>query len=157
MIRNLLNSLKLLTFSICFINTTLAIEPPKKLLIKDLFVSDQNQFVELNDVLFVNYEGWIYDKSINTKDHCSAKGIKFDSTKEKPFREKITPFEFVIGKGLLIPGWELGLLKMKKGDSRKVFLQFVIIEKMTSARLGQYNHQKCCMITRKRQFIIRML
>ena len=118
MIRNLLNSLKLSTFSLCFINTTLAIEPPKKLLIKDLFVSDQNQFVELNDVLFVNYEGWIYDKSINTKDHCSAKGIKFDSTKEKPFRKKITPFEFVIGKGLLIPGWELGLLKMKKGDKR---------------------------------------
>ena len=68
--------------------------------------------------MFVNYEGWIYDKSINTEDYCSAKGIKFDSTKEKPFREKITPFKFVIGKGLLIPGWELGLLKMKKGDKR---------------------------------------
>ena len=89
MIRNLLNRLKLLIFSVCFINTTLAIEPPKKLLIKDLFVSDQNQFVELNDVLFVHYEGWIYDKSINTEDHCSAKGIKFDSTKENHLEKKL--------------------------------------------------------------------
>ena len=48
-------------------------------------------------------------------------------------------------------------IENEKKNSRKVFLQFVIIEKMTSARLGQYNHQKCCMITKKRQFIIRML
>ena len=27
-------------------------------------------------------------------------------------------FNFRIGKGLLIPGWELGLLKMKKGSKR---------------------------------------
>ena len=34
---------------------------------------------------------------------------------KKNHLEKITPFEFVIGKGLLIPGWELSF-ENEKGD-----------------------------------------
>ena len=39
----------------------------------------------------------------------------------------------------------------------KVFLQFVITEKMTNVLLGQYNHPKCYMIIQRKQFIILML
>ena len=101
-----------------FLKNILLAEAPKNLIINDLKISDVNLEVELNDKLFVHYEGWVYDKSILTEDHCSAKGIKFDSSKEKPFRETPNLFTFTIGKGLLIPGWELGLLKMKKGSIR---------------------------------------
>ncbi|MBF96984.1 MAG: FK506-binding protein [Alphaproteobacteria bacterium MarineAlpha9_Bin4] len=107
-------------FILFFINLNLlySIEAPKKLYIKDVELSNLELKVELNDELFVHYEGWIFDRNINTKDYCSAKGNKFDSSKEKPFRPQPKIFNFKIGKGLLIPGWELGLLEMKKGSKR---------------------------------------
>ncbi len=108
------------TFIIFFIKFSLlyAIEAPKNLFINDIETSNLNLEVELNDRLTVHYEGWVFDKSINTDDYCSAKGNKFDSSKKKPFRPNPIIFNFKIGKGLLIPGWELGLLKMKKGSKR---------------------------------------
>ena len=104
-----------------FINKNLlfSIEPPKKLIIKDLLKSESSLIVEINDRIALHYQGWLFDKSIDTENYCDAKGKKFDSTKEKPYRtEPFRPFIFVIGKGLVIPGWELGLLKMKKGSKR---------------------------------------
>ena len=101
-----------------FLKSILIAETPKNLIINDLKINDSNLEVELNDRLFVHYEGWIYDKSILTEDPCNAKGVKFDSSKEKPFREEPYLFTFTIGKGILIPGWELGLLRMKKGSIR---------------------------------------
>ena len=103
-----------------FINKNLlfSIDPPKKLIIKDLLNSDSNIAVELNDKIQLHYDGWLFDKSVDSENYCDAKGKKFDSTKEKPFRLEPTPFIFRIGKGLVIPGWELGLLKMKEGSKR---------------------------------------
>ena len=66
----------------------------------------------------VHYNGWLFDKSVDTENYCDAKGEKFDSSMDKPFRTAPTLFKFKIGKGLVIPGWELGLLKMKKGSKR---------------------------------------
>ena len=104
-----------------FINKNLlfSIEPPKTLIIKDLLNSDSNIVVELNDQIHVHYDGWLFDKSVDAEDNCDAKGKKFDSTKERPFRtEPFRPFIFQIGQGIAIPGWELGLLKMKEGSKR---------------------------------------
>jgi len=39
-------------------------------------------------------------------------------------RDKPIALQFVIGKGLLIPGWELGLLKMKKGGKRCLVIPY---------------------------------
>jgi len=116
----MIKSLSYIVFLILsfFLKITLLAEPPKNLIINDLKINDVNLKVELNDRLFVHYEGWIYDKSIIVEDHCNAKGVKFDSSKEKPFREEPSLFNFTIGKGVLIPGWELGLLNMKKGSIR---------------------------------------
>ena len=96
-------------------NFLYSIEPPKTLIIIDLEKSESNLEVEINDNLSVHYNGWLFDKSVNTENYCDAKGKKFDSSIEKPFRPEPTLFKFKIGKGLVIPGWELGLLKMKKG------------------------------------------
>ena len=111
---------KLLFFTI-FINCKFnyAIEPPKELIIKDLSISKQNIKVDTFDDLSVHYDGWIFDKNIVTDNYCDAKGIKFDSTKDKSFRpNKPIPFNFKIGKGIVIPGWELGLINMRKGSKR---------------------------------------
>ena len=82
------------------------------------FKTENNLKVESYDNLSLHYDGWLFDKNIKTEDYCDAKGKKFDSTKEKPFRPTPTLFKFKIGKGLVIPGWELGLLRMKKGGLR---------------------------------------
>ena len=99
-------------------NYLFSIEPPKTLIIKDLKESEVNLEVEINDNLSLHYNGWLFDKNVKTENYCDAKGKKFDSTVEKPFRPTPTLFNFKIGKGLVIPGWELGLLKMKKGATR---------------------------------------
>ncbi len=116
MIKFFLINLLLMLFLIN--NYLFSIEPPKTLIIKDLKESDFNLEVEINDNLSLHYDGWLFDKNVKTENYCDAKGKKFDSTKEKPFRPNPTLFQFKIGKGLVIPGWELGLLKMKKGGIR---------------------------------------
>ena len=95
-----------------------SIESPKILIISDLQVSENDLETEINDNLSLHYDGWLFDKNVKTENYCDAKGKKFDSTTEKPFRSTPTLFNFKIGKGLVIPGWELGLLKMKKGSTR---------------------------------------
>jgi FKBP-type peptidyl-prolyl cis-trans isomerase len=55
------------------------------------------------DRLVVNYEGMLED------------GTKFDSSYERG-----QPFEFVLGAGQVIPGWDLGLLGMRVGGKRNL-------------------------------------
>lgn len=56
----------------------------------------------------VHYTGWLYDSS--TADH---KGTKFDSS-----RDRNEPFEFQLGAGEVIPGWDEGVDGMQVGGTR---------------------------------------
>ena len=56
----------------------------------------------------VHYTGWLYDAT--AADH---KGKKFDSS-----RDRNEPFEFGLGRGEVIPGWDEGVAGMKVGGTR---------------------------------------
>ena len=56
----------------------------------------------------VHYTGWLYDA--NAADH---KGTKFDSS-----RDRNEPFEFALGAGEVIRGWDEGVKGMKVGGKR---------------------------------------
>jgi FKBP-type peptidyl-prolyl cis-trans isomerase FkpA len=60
--------------------------------------------------LSVLYTGWIYDPS-----KTDSKGIVFDTSGTKPF-------EFTLGAGDVIEGWDKGLLGMKVGGLRKLII-----------------------------------
>ena len=56
----------------------------------------------------VHYTGWLYDKSAE-----GNKGTKFDSS-----RDRDEPFEFPLGMGHVISGWDIGVQSMKVGGQR---------------------------------------
>ena len=56
-------------------------------------------------LLIVQYEGFLED------------GTKFDSSLDRG-----RPFEFVIGSGRVIKGWDQGVMGMKEGGKRTLFV-----------------------------------
>jgi peptidylprolyl isomerase len=60
----------------------------------------------------MHYTGWLYDES--AKDH---KGKKFDSSVDRK-----EPFEFAIGQGNVIAGWDEGVATMKVGGKRTLII-----------------------------------
>jgi FKBP-type peptidyl-prolyl cis-trans isomerase FkpA len=61
----------------------------------------------------VNYTGWLYDAS-----KTDNKGTQIDSSLS-PGR---TPFDFVLGAGAVIKGWDQGVVGMKVGGSRRLVI-----------------------------------
>ena len=57
----------------------------------------------------VHYTGWLY---VN-----NAKGAKFDSSVDKG-----RPFEFKVGQGQVIKGWDEGVITMKTGGRRTLII-----------------------------------
>lgn len=60
----------------------------------------------------VHYDGWLYDP--DAPDHH---GAKFDSS-----RDKGRPFQFRVGSGIVIKGWEEGVQGMKVGGKRQIIV-----------------------------------
>ena len=56
-------------------------------------------------LIFAHYEGFLED------------GTKFDSSLDRG-----KPFQFVFGTGRVIKGWDLGLIGMKVGGKRTLFV-----------------------------------
>jgi FKBP-type peptidyl-prolyl cis-trans isomerase FkpA len=59
----------------------------------------------------VNYTGWLYDLS-----RPEQKGQQFDSSAGRE------PFEFLLGSGQVIPGWDRGVAGMKVGGQRRLII-----------------------------------
>jgi len=57
----------------------------------------------------MHYTGWLYQNG--------AKGKKFDSSLDRG-----QPFEFKIGVGQVIPGWDEGVASMKAGGKRTLII-----------------------------------
>jgi FKBP-type peptidyl-prolyl cis-trans isomerase FkpA len=57
----------------------------------------------------VHYTGWLY------KD--GAQGAKFDSS-----RDRNDPFDFALGAGMVIKGWDEGVAGMKVGGKRTLII-----------------------------------
>lgn len=57
----------------------------------------------------VHYTGWLYNNGVQ--------GAKFDSSKDRN-----DPFEFRLGAGMVIKGWDEGVAGMKIGGSRTLII-----------------------------------
>jgi FKBP-type peptidyl-prolyl cis-trans isomerase len=76
----------------------------KELKITDL-VAGQGKETRKGALCFAHYEGFLDD------------GTKFDSSHDRG-----KPFQFVFGTGRVIKGWDLGLIGMKEGGKRELFV-----------------------------------
>ena len=66
---------------------------------------------ENGDSLSMAYHGWVYD--LLAPDN---KGVTFDSTTAED------PFEFTLGVGAVIVGWDLGIVGMRVGGRRRLVI-----------------------------------
>ncbi len=108
----------LLSFFILFIATgnAVAVTPanpplittPNGLKYRDYVVGTGATAVKEKWVL-VNYTGWL--------DNKGAKGTKFDSSFDRN-----EPFKFLLGAGMVIPGWDEGVAGMKEGGHRTLYI-----------------------------------
>ncbi len=60
----------------------------------------------------VHYTGWLFDKNAPEN-----KGTKFDSS-----RDRDEPFDFPLGEGHVIQGWDMGVQGMKVGGQRTLVI-----------------------------------
>ena len=60
-------------------------------------------------ICVMHYTGWLYENG--------AKGKKFDSSVDRG-----QPFEFQIGRGMVIKGWDEGVMTMKVGGKRTLLI-----------------------------------
>lgn len=78
-------------------------EPPTELEIEDIEEGDGEEAAE-GDQLSVNYVGVLYEN-----------GEEFDNSYDRG-----VPFDFPLGGGQVIPGWDEGLVGMKVGGRRQL-------------------------------------
>jgi FKBP-type peptidyl-prolyl cis-trans isomerase FkpA len=64
------------------------------------------------DSLSMHYTGWLYDEKAKGK-----KGNKFDSSLDRG-----ETFDFALGGGMVISGWDEGILGMKAGGKRRLII-----------------------------------
>ena len=119
----------LLALSLCFFENPLrALEEPSILIIKDIKKTKGLEKVVDGTIVHVHYRGWLYDKNLDVKDFCQAKGKMFDSTLDRDFRDatiigtEMAEFIFEKGKNYVIKGWEIGIENMSVGDKRCIVI-----------------------------------
>ena len=95
------------------------IDIPKDLIVKIIKESKKEEDIktETSDLISVKYTGWIFDSNAPTNSYCDAKGKIFDSNILDTFHHT-KAFQFILGKGYVIKGWDLGLQDMKINEQR---------------------------------------
>ena len=95
------------------------IDIPKDLIVKIVKESENEDDIKSKnlDLISVKYSGWIFDRNAPTNNYCDAKGKMFDSNIFDTFHHT-KPFQFVLGKGIVIKGWDLGLQDMRINEQR---------------------------------------
>ncbi len=68
-------------------------------------VEGEGEVAQAGAYVSVHYTGWLYEGGV--------KGVKFDSSKDRG-----DPFEFPLGAGHVIRGWDEGVQGMKVGGTR---------------------------------------
>ena len=79
--------------------------PPKKLVVKDI-VKGKGRAAKKGDNLSMQYVGVLF-----------TDGSEFDSSWDRG-----SPFNFVLGKGNVIKGWDQGLVGIKPGGRRELII-----------------------------------
>jgi FKBP-type peptidyl-prolyl cis-trans isomerase FkpA len=68
--------------------------------------------IKSGQTALVHYTGWLYDAAAP-----ESKGKKFDSSVDRN-----EPFEFPVGAGMVIKGWDDGVVGMKVGGKRRLVI-----------------------------------
>jgi FKBP-type peptidyl-prolyl cis-trans isomerase FkpA len=68
--------------------------------------------IEHGSTAVVHYTGWLHEPGA-----ADDKGRKFDSS-----RDRNVPFDFSLGAGEVIRGWDEGVLGMKVGEQRRLVI-----------------------------------
>ena len=68
--------------------------------------------IKSGQTALVHYTGWLYDTAA-----AENKGKKFDSSVDRN-----EPFEFPVGAGMVIKGWDEGVVGMKVGSKRRLVI-----------------------------------
>ena len=98
------------------------LETPDDLIIENIEIGDKNSdFSQESDLLTVNYQGWIFNEKAQVKNYCNAKGKMFDSNVDEKFNHKKN-FQFILGKGIVIKGWDEGLKNMYINGKRCIVI-----------------------------------
>ncbi len=103
-----------LLFSFGVISTGACAEPsgPVTELIKTDVKVGTGAEAKAGQYVSVHYTGWLYDAAAP-----GHKGSKFDSS-----RDRGTPFNFPLGAGRVIQGWDQGVQGMKVGGQRTLVI-----------------------------------
>ncbi len=71
--------------------------------------SGEGTLAEVGRPVSVHYTGWLYNDGVQ--------GTKFDSS-----RDRGDPFDFQLGGGMVIKGWDEGVQGMKVGGKRTLII-----------------------------------
>jgi FKBP-type peptidyl-prolyl cis-trans isomerase len=85
--------------------------PPMTLQSTDIKVGT-GPAIKAGQTAVVHYTGWLYSESAAEK-----KGQKFDSS-----RDRGQPFDFPLGGGMVIQGWDKGVAGMQVGGQRRLVI-----------------------------------
>jgi FKBP-type peptidyl-prolyl cis-trans isomerase FkpA len=93
-----------------------AVPPPSAVAPGEPFMTDTKvgtgPAIQKGQTAVVHYTGWLYDDKAPEK-----KGTKFDSS-----RDRGQPFDFRLGAGMVIQGWDEGVEGMQVGGQRRLVI-----------------------------------
>ena len=116
---NFITTLLLIVFLYFIALRVYTIDIPNDLIVKIIKESENKDDIKSKnlDLISVKYTGWIFDSNATTNNYCDAKGKMFDSNIFDTFHHT-QPFQFVLGEGTVIKGWDLGLQDMRIKEQR---------------------------------------